>query len=120
MPRWESSWSPTLAARDQLAALPAWTAFAAVTSEFNDFGDFYVGLFLLTAGWAIVSRKALSVLLGWISLIGGVTTLERLLGLDTCSVSLDARPRISGGQCDLSAAGSERSRSWVLHGHDNP
>jgi hypothetical protein len=47
----------TLAARDQVAALHAWTAFAAVTSGFNDFGDFYVGLFLLTAGWAICRRK---------------------------------------------------------------
>jgi hypothetical protein len=67
---------------DQESAAYAWPAFFAVIGGFNDFGDFFIGLSLLTAGWAIVSKKALPVLLGWVALVGGVATIARLLGLE--------------------------------------
>src|SRR5262249_50819588 len=70
-----------LAARDQLAAANAWGAFVAITSGAEGFGNLFLALSLLTAGWAIVSEKALPVSLGWISLIGGVATVVRVLGL---------------------------------------
>jgi hypothetical protein len=67
---------------DQEAAAYAWPAFFAVLTGFNDFGDFFVGLSLVAAGWAIVAKKMLPVSLGWVSLVGGGATLARLLGLD--------------------------------------
>jgi len=46
----------------------------AITSGAEGFGNLFLGLSLLTAGWAIISEKALPVSLGWVRLIGGVAT----------------------------------------------
>lgn len=71
-----------LAANDHPAASPAWEAFAAVTNAFSGFGNLFLGLSLLAAGWAIASTKALPATVGWIALIAGAATLARPLGLD--------------------------------------
>ena len=71
-----------LAVRDQSAASPAWEAFAAVTNASNGLGNLFLGLSLLTAGWAIVSTRALPPMLGWIALVAGAATVMVPLGLD--------------------------------------
>jgi hypothetical protein len=71
-----------LAANDHTAASPAWEAFAAVTNTFGGLGNLFLGLSLLTAGWAIASTKTLPTTTGWIALIAGAATLARTLGLD--------------------------------------
>jgi hypothetical protein len=71
-----------IAANDHTAASPAWEAFAVVTNTFSGFGNLFLGLSLLAAGWAIVSTKALPATAGWIALIAGAATLARTLGLD--------------------------------------
>src|SRR6266487_3819204 len=62
-----------LASRDPAAA-NAWGAFTAITSGFEGFGDFLLGLVLLLAGWAIISQRALPVGLGWVGVLAGIAS----------------------------------------------
>ncbi len=71
-----------VAVRDQAAAASAWTAFAAVTAGYQAFANFFLGLSLLSAGWAIVSVGALSRGLGVLAALAGAVTLASVLGLD--------------------------------------
>ena len=71
-----------LAVDDAPAAAPAWEAFAAVNNAFSGFGNTFLGLSLLAAGWAIVSTRVLPATVGWIALIAGAATVARVLGLD--------------------------------------
>jgi len=72
-----------LATRDQPAAHNSGGAFAAITSGFQGFGNLFLGLSLLAAGWAIVTRRRLSPALGAIGLIAGVAAVAGVLGIAT-------------------------------------
>src|SRR5262245_23358877 len=72
-----------LASRDQAAAHGAWGAFAAITSGFQGFGNLFLGLSLLAAGWAIVTRRPLPLLLGVVGLIAGIAAVAGVLGVAT-------------------------------------
>lgn len=72
-----------LAARDPAAAANAWGAFTTITSGFEGFGNFLLGLTLLAAGWAIVSHKALPVGAGWVGLLAGSATVVRVFATGT-------------------------------------
>lgn len=67
-----------VAAQDAVAASHAWGAFTAITTGFDGFGNFGIGLSLLMAGWAIISEHALPAGLGWVGVLGGVATLALL------------------------------------------
>src|SRR6266571_5641518 len=47
----------TLAGRDQSAAQNGWGAFTALTGGYQGFGNLFLGLSLVAAGWAIVTRQ---------------------------------------------------------------
>lgn len=75
-------WSglPTLVARaaaDQVAANHAWVAVNALTTSLDGFGNLFVGLSILLAGWAVTAGGGgLSAMLGWYGVVaGGVTAL---------------------------------------------
>jgi hypothetical protein len=68
---------PTLTARaamDQVAASHAWVAINALTTALDGFGNLFVGLSTLLAGWAITSGAGLSPILGWYGVVAGVVT----------------------------------------------
>jgi len=70
-----------LAASNQAAASSAWPAFAAVTAGFQAFGNVFLGLSLLVAGWAIWSGSALSRPLGALGILTGIVTLTGVLAV---------------------------------------
>jgi len=72
-----------LAARDPGAAANAWGAFNVITSGFDGIGNFLLGLVLLTAGWAIISRRALPVGAGWVGVLAGIATVIRVFATGT-------------------------------------
>lgn len=72
------------AARDKDAAQAAWTAFHIVGHEAaGGGGKLFMGLSMLTAGWAMVAHRALSPWLGWCALLAGVTTVLTVFSPDT-------------------------------------
>lgn len=72
------------AARDQQAAESAWTAFVVVGHEAaGGAGSLFMGLAMLTAGWAIIAQRALSRALGWLALLTGVATVLTVFEPDT-------------------------------------
>lgn len=72
------------AARDPQAAQAAWTAFVVVGHEAaGGAGTLFMGLSMLTAGWAMAARKALPVLLGWVGLVTGLASVLTLFAPDT-------------------------------------
>ena len=68
-----------LAAQDHVAAEQTWNAFALMTSGYQALGNALLGFMLLVAGWAIISRKALPVAVGWIGLLAGIVTIVEVL-----------------------------------------
>ncbi len=72
-----------LAARDQAAAHGGWGAFAAITSGFQGFGNLFLGMSLLTAGWAIVTRRPLPLALGVVGLVAGLAAVAGVVGIGT-------------------------------------
>ncbi len=64
-----------LAASNQPAAVGSWGAFSAITSGFQGFGNFLLGLMLLVAGWAMVSKRDLPAGAGAIGILAGLATL---------------------------------------------
>ncbi len=60
-----------LATTDQVAASHAWVAINQLNNAFNGFGDLFVGLSILLAGWAIVGGGK-SASLGWYGVIAGI------------------------------------------------
>jgi hypothetical protein len=64
-----------LAAQDHGAAEQTWNAFALMTSGYQALGNALLGFMLVGTGWAIISRKALPVAIGWLGLLAGVVTL---------------------------------------------
>ena len=72
-----------LAVRDPQAAANAWGGFAAFLSAAEGLGHLFLGLSLLTAGWAICAEKALPVVLGWVGLIAGVASVVTVFAAAT-------------------------------------
>lgn len=71
-------------ARDPAAAESAWTAFIVVGHEAaGGAGSLFMGLSMLTAGWAIVAERAMPVLVGWLGLLTGALTVLTLFAPDT-------------------------------------
>lgn len=62
------------AAKDQVAASHAWVAFNAVTGSLDGFGNLFVGLSILLAGWAIVATGGMSSAIGWYGVVAGAIT----------------------------------------------
>jgi Domain of unknown function (DUF4386) len=69
-----------LAGHDPAAAQGSWSAFTALTGGYQGFGNLFLGLSALAAGWAIVTRRALPVVLGGIGLVVGVAAVASVLG----------------------------------------
>jgi hypothetical protein len=72
-----------LATRDQSAAHTGWGAFAALTSGFQGFGNLFLGMSLLAAGLAIVTRRALPLAVGVVAILAGVAAVAGVLGIGT-------------------------------------
>lgn len=72
------------AERDPQAAQDAWTAFVTVGHEAaGGAGSLFLGLSMLTAGWAMVAHRALPALLGWLGLLTGALTVLTVFAPDT-------------------------------------
>jgi len=72
------------AARDPQAARNAWTAFNIVGHEAaGGAGSLFMGLSMLTAGWAMIAHRSMSVLLGWLGVVTGAATVLTLFAPDT-------------------------------------
>ena len=69
----------TLAAQDRAATVQTWRAFQLVLSGFQAVGNTFLGIMLLVAGWAILSRKALPLGLGIVGILAGIATLLVIL-----------------------------------------
>lgn len=72
------------ATRDPQAAQSAWTAFLTVGHEAaGGVGSLFMGMSMLTAGWAMIARRALPALLGWLGLLTGTLTVLTVFAPDT-------------------------------------
>lgn len=69
-----------LASSNLAAAQSSWSAFTALTSGFQSFGNLFLGLSALSAGYAIVRRRELPMALGAIGLVAGLAALVSVLG----------------------------------------
>src|SRR5262245_56468239 len=65
----------SLAGTAAATAQSAWPAFTAVTGGYQGFGNLFLGLSLITTGWATLSRRALPRPLGAIALVAGVAAV---------------------------------------------
>jgi hypothetical protein len=63
------------AAADQASAGQAWVAINALTAAFDAFGNLFIGLSILMAGWAIQSSRVMSPALGSFGLVAGILTI---------------------------------------------
>ena len=73
-----------VAARDPNAAQSAWTAFYVVGHQAaGGAGSLFMGLSMLTAGWAAVTHRALPVVLGWLGVLTGAGTVLTLFSPQT-------------------------------------
>ena len=71
-------------ARDPNAAQSAWIAFYVVGHQAaGGAGSLFMGLSMLTAGWAIVTHRSLPGLLGWIGLLTGAAAVLTLFSAQT-------------------------------------
>ncbi len=77
-----------LAASNQPAAVGSWGAFSAITSGFQGFGNFLLGLMLLVAGWAMVSKRDLPAGAGVVGIMAGLATLVGVFTTGTPLVML--------------------------------
>jgi len=68
-----------LAGRQATAAQNAWPAFGAITGGYQAFGNLFLGLSLLAAGWAAVSTRSLPRVLGAIAIVAGLSALASVL-----------------------------------------
>jgi len=72
------------AARDPNAARSAWTAFYIVGHQAaGGAGSLFMGLSMLTAGWAIATHRTLPVVLGWLGVLTGAATVLTLFSAQT-------------------------------------
>ena len=72
----------SLLAHNLSAAESSWPAFTTLTSGYQAFGNLFLGLSVLAAGWAILSRRQLPLALGVIAMVAGVAALISALGSD--------------------------------------
>jgi hypothetical protein len=70
----------TLAGHNLAAAQGSWSTFSAVIGGCQGFGNLFLGLSALTAGWAIVTRRQLPVTIGAIGMVAGVAAITSVLG----------------------------------------
>ena len=77
-----------LAARDQVMAASAWSAFNILLSGFEGLGNFMLGLMLLSAGSAIITHKVLPMGAGWAALLVGLMTVVRVFSTGTSFAGL--------------------------------
>jgi hypothetical protein len=73
----------TLAGHDMGSAQNSWSAFANLTSGYQSFGNIFLGLSALAAGWAIVAQRQMPVALGAIGLVAGVAAIASVLGVNS-------------------------------------
>lgn len=76
-----------LAGSNPAAAGNSWGAFTAITSGFQGFGNFFLGLMLLVSGLAIISQKALPKGVGIVGILAGSASI---LGVFTTATPLAA------------------------------
>jgi hypothetical protein len=69
----------SLAGQERTAAQGALAAFGALTGGYQGFGNLFLGLSLLAAGWAAASRRALPRALGAIAVVAGVASVASVL-----------------------------------------
>ncbi len=79
-----------LATNDPQAAAYAWSGYVVSQAAAGAVGSLFLGLSALAAGWAIASRKAMPVLLGWVGIIMGSASALTVLAADTPLASLAA------------------------------
>jgi Domain of unknown function (DUF4386) len=72
-----------LAGHDLASAQNSWGAFAALTGGYQGFGNLFLGLSALAAGWAIVSHRQFPTALGAVGLVAGVAALVSVFGAGT-------------------------------------
>lgn len=62
------------AAKDQTGAAYAWVAINAISNAADGFGNLFIGLATLLAGWVISQTGVLQSALGWYGVVAGVVT----------------------------------------------
>ena len=72
-----------LASHDPQAAASAWSGYAVSQAAAGAVGSLFLGLSTLAAGWAIVARKAMPVLLGWVGVVMGAASAMTVLAAET-------------------------------------
>lgn len=68
-----------LASHDPQTAASAWSGYAVSQAAAGAAGSLFLGLSTLAAGWAIVARKAMPVLLGWVGVVMGAASAMTVL-----------------------------------------
>ncbi|MEO3795121.1 DUF4386 family protein [Nonomuraea sp. B10E15] len=72
------------ATREPEAAQTAWTAYAVVGHDApSGAGSLFLGLSMVTAGWAAIAGRALPASLGWLGLVTGCATVLTVFAPDT-------------------------------------
>lgn len=74
---------PAFLVAEQGAALASWTAYSTLVGAAGGAGSLFLGLSMATAGWAVITRRALPAILGWISLVAGIATALGVFAPDT-------------------------------------
>ena len=72
---------PLLVARaavDQASAGQAWVALNVLSAAFDGFGNLFIGLSTVMAGWAITNTPEWSSALGWFGVVAGVLTVAAM------------------------------------------
>jgi hypothetical protein len=72
-----------LAVGDPSAAAAAWSGYASFQTAAGAVGALFLGLSTLAAGWAIISLRALPVLLGWLGVLTGAASAVTVLTAET-------------------------------------
>ena len=79
-----------LAGDDPQAAAYAWSGYVVSQAAANAVGSLFLGLSAFAAGWAIVSRRSMPAVLGWVGLIMGSASALTVLAADTALAFLAA------------------------------
>jgi hypothetical protein len=74
---------PAFVGAEPAAATASWTGYSTLVNAANGAGSLFLGLAMATAGWAVVSRHALPVVLGWLGLVAGVASALGVFAPDT-------------------------------------
>jgi hypothetical protein len=74
---------PAFLAAEPPAALASWTAYGTLVAAAGGAGSLFLGLSMAAAGWAVVTRGALPVVLGWIGIVAGIASALGVFAPDT-------------------------------------